>query len=201
MQVRGGQSGGGSKDIIKLDGIGQVEQAKNPQGKAKVTHTVDHKGLDSRRIGRGFTVIEPDQKVRGYAHTLPAEEHLYQIVRGDQRQHGKGKERQIGKEPCAVGFVMPPVFVMRHIAKAIQVHHSRHRVDHNQHDRRQPIQPDAPIGRKGTAFNPAQQGNMLCNAIKGQKHIPRQARRQKEQSGRDNLPRSFANQAPKEPTD
>ena len=91
-----------------------------------------------------------DKKMTTISEDMRAvvQKHLNQIVSGDERQHGKGEERQVSKEARSIRLVMPPVFVMRHVAKAVQVHQSRHRVDHNQHDRRQPIQPNAPIGRK-----------------------------------------------------
>ena len=147
MQLRFRQGGCRRKDIVKHNAIGQIKQAENTQGKAKVTHTVDNEGLDRRCVRRGFFVIEPDQQVGCDAHAFPAKEHLDKVVGRDQHQHRKGKERQIGKEPCAVRFVMRPVIVMRHIAKAVQMYQCGHSRHNDQHDRGQTVQTYRPICR------------------------------------------------------
>ena len=110
------------KNIVKLNAVGQIEQRKDAKGKAKVADAVDHKGLDRGGVGGGLAVVEPDQKVGGNAHAFPAKEHLHKVVRGHQRQHGKGEEREIGKEARPVRLIRTPVVVMRHIAERIEVH-------------------------------------------------------------------------------
>ena len=201
MQVRLGQLRRRGKHVIELDRVGQVEQPENPQRKAEVTHAVDDKCLDRRRIGRGFLVVEPDQQVRSDPHPFPAEEHLHQIVGGDQRQHGKGEERQIGEEARPIVLLMRPVVVMGHVAHRVKVNQRRNRVDHNQHDRRQPVKPDAPVGRERPRLDPAQDGDVLCCAVKGQEDVPRQDRAQKHEARCNDLPGLLADQAPAEAAD
>ena len=196
MQVGFSQRRGCGKDIVKLDAVGQIEQRKDAQSKTKVAHAVDHKGLDRGSIGGGLAVVEADQKVGGDAHAFPAKEHLHKVVRRHQREHGKGKERQIGKEARPVRLIRTPVVVMGHVAERIQVHERRDRVDHNQHDRGQPVNPDAPFGRQSPAFDKAQDGDLLGLTVKGQEDDPRQDRRQKHQSGGQDLRRTLANETP-----
>ena len=156
-----GQTGRGGKDIVKLDAVGQVEKAKDTQGKAKVPHPVDHKGLDRGGIGRRLAIVKADQQVGRDTHTFPAKEHLDQVVTGHQHQHGKGKEGQIGEETRLIAFVVFPFRVMGHVAKAIEVHQGRHAGHNDQHGRGQAVQTDAPGGVERTAGNPAQDLNML----------------------------------------
>ena len=121
MQVGFRQRRGGSEDIVELDAVGQVIKPENPQRKAKVADAVDHEGLDRRRIGRRLAIIEADQQVRRDAHAFPAKEHLHQVVRRHQHQHGEGEERQIGKEAGLVMLALMPVVVMRHVTEGIKV--------------------------------------------------------------------------------
>ena len=196
MQVGFRQRRRSGKDIVKLDAVGQIEQRKDAKGKAKVADAVDHKGLDRGGIGGGLTVVEPDQKVGGNAHAFPAKEHLYKVVRRHQREHGKGEERQIGEETRPVRLIRTPVVVMGHVAERIEVHERGNRVDDDQHDRGQTVHPDAPFGGQGPAFDKTQDGDVLGIAVKGQENDPRQDRRQKHQSGGQDLRRPLANETP-----
>ena len=63
MQLRFRQGRCRRKDIVEHNAIGQIEQAKNTQRKAKVTHTVDNERLDRRRVRGWLFVIETDQQV------------------------------------------------------------------------------------------------------------------------------------------
>ena len=196
-QLRIGQLRACGKDGVKIDCIGQVEQAKNTQGKAKITHPVHHKGLDRRGIGRGFFVIKPDQQIRGHAHAFPAKEHLHQVIRCHQHQHGKGKERQIGKKARFVMLVMVPVVVMGHVAKAIKMHQGRNAGHNDQHDRGQPVQANGPGRIQRARADEIQNMDMLHNAgIQRHKHHPRQQARQKQQPRGNPLRGGFTDHAP-----
>ena len=190
------QRRGCGKDIVKLDAVGQIEQRKDAKGKAKVADAVDHKGLDRGGIGGGLAVVEPDQKVGGNAHAFPAKEHLHKVVGRHQREHGKGEEREISKEARPIGLIRTPIVVMRHVAKRVEVHEGRDRVHHHEHDRGQTVNPDAPFGGQGPAFDEPKHGDVLRLAVKGQEDDPGQDRREENQRGGQDLRRTLANETP-----
>src|SRR6266446_6490027 len=70
-------------------------------------------------------------------HTLPAEKHLHQIIRGHQHQHREGEQRQIAEEAR-------PVRVLVHVADRIEMHERRYGVDHHQHYGSERIDPQRP---------------------------------------------------------
>ena len=191
----------GGKDIVKAHRIHQEEQREDPQGEAEVAHPVHDEGLHRGGIGAGFPVVEPDQQIRGDPDPFPAEEHLHQVVSRHQHQHGKGEEREVGKEARLVMLAVLPVVVMRHVAKAVEMDERRDGVHHHQHDRRQPVQPDRPFCTQTAGIDPAHQHDLLGFAVKGQEDDPAEQRRQEHQPGGDDLPRLFANQAPAEAAD
>ena len=120
--------------IVKADAVGHVEQTEDTQSKTKVPHTVHYEGFDRRRVGRGFLIIKADQQVRGHTHAFPAKEHLQQVVRGHQHQHGEGEEGQIGEETGAIAFALE-LRIMGHVAHGIQMNQRRDRGHNDQHDR------------------------------------------------------------------
>ena len=110
------------KDDVELDAVGQHVETEDTECETKVTNAVHNESFHRSSVCRRFFVVETDQQVGCDAHAFPAKEHLNEVVRGNQHEHGEGKERQIGKEPCLIVFVMTPVFVMRHVAHGIEVH-------------------------------------------------------------------------------
>ena len=135
------------KNRLKTHGTGQLKHQENAQSKAKVANTIDHKGLHRSRIGRWFLEPETNQQIRGQTHTFPAEEHLHQIVRRHQHQHGECEERQIGKETRAARILV-------HIADRIEVHERRHAIDHDQHHGGQCVNAKGPIHLQRTGGEP-----------------------------------------------
>ena len=166
------QSGRCGENIIKIDAVRHEKQRENSQGKAEITNAVDHERLDRGGIGGRLFVVKPDQQVRRHADAFPTKEHLHQIVRGDQRQHREGKERKISEKAGLIRLARPPIVIMRHVAKGIQVNQCRHRIDHNQHNRCQTVQPDAPFGGQAAAFDKPHDRDVLCIPLKCQENIP-----------------------------
>ncbi len=160
------------EDIVELDRVGQIEQAKDTKRKAEVTDTVDHKRLDRRRIRRGLLVVEADQQIGRDAHAFPAKKHLNKVVRCHEHQHREGEERQIGEETGAIGFGVREILVMGHVAEGIEVDEAGDRGDHDQHDRGQTVEADRPIGRQAAAFDPAQDLDVLCFTVKRKEDDP-----------------------------
>ncbi len=75
------------------------EHGENAEREAEIAHAVDDERLDRGGVRLRFVVPEADQQITRKPHPFPAEEQLYQVVRGHQRQHGKGEQREVGEEP------------------------------------------------------------------------------------------------------
>ena len=103
------------EDRVEIDRAEQHEHAEDAEREAEVADAVDDERLDRRGIGRRLLVPEADQQIGGETHAFPAEEHLHEIVRGHQHQHGEGEQRQIGEEAR-------PVRIVVHVADRIDVH-------------------------------------------------------------------------------
>ena len=132
-----GHGRGGGEDGVELDGAENGEDGEYAQGEAEIAHPVDHKGLDGRRIGRWFQIPEADQQIGGQTDALPAEEHLQQVVRRHQHEHGEGEQRQIGEKARLVGIV-------GHVAQRIDVDDGGDGGHHHQHDRRKRVDAQGP---------------------------------------------------------
>ena len=89
-------------------------------------------------LADGLLVPEADQQIAREADAFPAEEHLHEVVRRHQHQHGEGEERQIGEEAR-------PVRVLVHVADGIEVHEGRNGVHDDQHHGGQRVDPERPI--------------------------------------------------------
>ncbi len=92
----------------------QGEDKEDAKREAEIADAVDDESLDGGRIGGRPRIPEADQQIGGETDTLPAEEHLHEVVRRHQHQHGEGEKRQIGKEPLLMR-------IMRHIADRIDM--------------------------------------------------------------------------------
>src|SRR5690606_19079002 len=87
--VSGEEIGGGGEDRVVIDRLEQREDTEDTEQEAEVTDAVDDEGLHGGGVGRRLLEPETDQKVRGQTHAFPTEEHLDQIVRRNQREHGE----------------------------------------------------------------------------------------------------------------
>ena len=117
--ISGEEIGGSSEDRVVIDRLEQREDTEDTEQEAEVADAVDDESLHGGSIGRRPLEPEANQKVRGQTHTFPAEEHLDQIVRRNQREHGEGEERQISEEARTMRIVV-------HISNGIDMHESRH---------------------------------------------------------------------------
>ena len=155
-----------------------------PEEEAEVADPVDDERLDRGGVGAGLAVVEADQQVRGDADALPAEEELQEVVGGHQRQHGEGEERQVGEEARLVALARLEVLVVVHVAEAVEMHERRHGGDDHQHDRRQPVEPDAPVGRQRPRHDPAEQRTVPdLDAVEGEEDDPGQHEREEQEPG------------------
>ena len=82
---------------------GQREDEENAEREAEIADAVDDEGLDRGGVGGRLFIPEADQQIGGEADAFPAEEHLEEIVRRHQHQHGEGEQREIGEETRPVG--------------------------------------------------------------------------------------------------
>jgi len=125
---------------------------KDTKHEAKVAHAIDHKGLNRRSICTRLFEPEADEQITGQAHAFPTEEHLNQVVRRHQHEHGEGKEAEICKEPGLI-------WVFLHIAPAVQMHERRDGRNHHQHDGCQRVDAECPVKAECPALNPFKNGH------------------------------------------
>ena len=130
------------------------ENREDAERKAEIADTVDEKGLDRRGVGGGPVVPEADQQIRHQADTFPAEEQLNEVVGGDQRQHEKGEEAQIGHEPR-------DRLVLGHVADGIDMDHRRDDGHDEDHHPAQGVEPERPVDIDPAGDDPAEQRDDL----------------------------------------
>ena len=189
------------EDLVELDRAGQPVKREDAEQKAEIADAVHDERLHRGGVGAGFLVVEADQQVGGEAHPFPAEEHLQKVVGRHQHQHREGEERQIGEEPGAVGFVLGPVVVMGHVAQRIQVDERGHGRHHDQHDRGQPVDADAPRAVEALGYDPVHDVDVADGAVKAQEHRPRHGAGRKQHDRGQDLRALFRDHAPAEARD
>ena len=124
---------------------GEVERAERPkqqedaEDESPVTDAVRDEGLLPGVARAWFLVPVADQQVRAETDTFPPDEHHQHVAAQHQQQHEEAEQVEVAEEP-------------RHAAARLVVH-VRGRVDvdqgadarhHQQHHRRQRIEPEAP---------------------------------------------------------
>jgi hypothetical protein len=181
------------EDGVEVDRTEENEDAADTEDEAEVADAVDDEGLHGGGVGRRLLEPEADQQIGGQTHAFPAEEHLGEVVRGDQHQHGEGEERQVGEEARTMRVVM-------HVPDRIEVDERRHRVDDDQHDRRQRIDAQSPGDVDAAGLDPAQDLDLDRAAFDvahadGDEDIPRQERGEHHQTGCDVFRRLGADRA------
>ena len=135
-QLHSGELVGLFEHIRIVHGTRVGEQQTDPEHEAEVADAVHDKRLHvGENCGRP-RIPEADQQVGHQAHRFPAEEQLNHVVRHDQHQHRKGKQRDVRKEPLIAR-------VIGHVADGVDVHHERHESDHDHHQRGERIDQEA----------------------------------------------------------
>ena len=189
------------QDHIEIDAVRHPEEREDPKKEAEIANPVDDEGFHRRSASRGFAVVKADQQVGRDTHALPTEEELQEVIGRDQHQHGEGEERQIGKETRAIALALFEIVVMGHVAERIEMHERRDRGDHDQHDRGQPVDANAPGGVERTRGDPSEKRlgviAILMGAwVEAQEDDPAQQHRQEQEPGRCGAGRLFPDQPP-----
>jgi hypothetical protein len=164
------------------------EHAEDADHEAKVAHAVDHEGLHRGGVGAGLAEPEADQQVRGQTHAFPAEEHLHQVVRRHQHEHGEGEQRQIGEEARLIRL-------LAHVPPRIEVHEERDAGDHHQHDRGERVDPQRPEEIEIARLHPLQHrgdAGFRVATQERQEDRPRQRAGNEQRAGGDHLGRDQA---------
>ena len=146
------------KDFFELNRAEHKEDGHNAQGKAEIADAVDDKGFNLRVIGRALVIPKANQEIGCEAHAFPAKEELHEVCRSNQRQHGKGEERQIGKEARLMR-------IFRHIAPAIKVHQRRYAGNDDHHNGTNGIQSDRPGALEVANIDPSRDANGLSGQM------------------------------------
>ena len=134
--------------IVEKQCAGLRIQPDHSNKKRQVTNPCSDEGLLGCCSGWGFLIPEPDEQIRGQADQLPAHEEQQQTVRNHHAQHCSREERQEAEETSEV-------FVMGHVARAVDKDQQANKRDHDEHHRGERIehpaelQPLAPILKPG----------------------------------------------------
>ena len=102
-----------------------------------------------------LVVPEADQQVGGEADHLPAHEEQQQAVGDDDAEHGPGKERQEAEEAGEV-------FVVLHVADAVDEDQQADEGDHHQHDGGERIEHPAELQPLIAELKPAEIDDLAC---------------------------------------
>ena len=86
--------------------------------------------------GRGLVIPETDEKVAGYTHEFPEDEHLEKVRGGHETEHAEAEQRK-NREETAGAAVAP------HITDAVNVHEEGYHRDHHEHHHRKRIDEEA----------------------------------------------------------
>ena len=120
------------KHFCVVQAAGERSNQADTQNKAEIADAVDQKRLHVGKYGRRLVEPKADQQVGHQADRLPAEEQLQKVVAHHQHQHGKRKQRDVGKEAVVA-------LILFHVTDGVDVHHERDKGDHAHHHGRQAI--------------------------------------------------------------
>ena len=172
--------GAAAKIVSRFAEPVMTKKPEDAEQEAEVTDAVDDERLDGGRVRRRLLEPEANEQIGGDADALPAEEHLHQIVRRHERQHGEGEEGQVGEEAR-------PVRIVAHVADRVDMHQGRDGVDDDQHDGGQRVDADRPVDRQRARMNERQHRHLDdARAAKAdlQEHAPGQKHRRDHQARR-----------------
>ena len=181
----------GFQDFRNRHGPEHQEGAKNPQHESQIADAIDDKSLDRGSIGAGLLEPETDQQVTCKPDTFPTEEHLHQIIRRHQHEHGEGKQREIGEEARLVR-------VFLHIAPAVEMDERRHRGHHHQHHGGQRVDAQRPVEIQAARLHPGQDRHDLGSHAatqETQEDRPAERAGDKQRAGGDRFGRHIAERA------
>ena len=172
---------------VEVDAADHREEREDTEREAEIADAVDEEGLDRRGVGFRLVVPEADQQVTGEPDAFPAEEHLHQIVRRHQHQHGEGEHRQIAEEARAIR-------VLLHVADGVEVHKGRHRGHDHQHHCGQRVDAQRPVDLQIARRDPSEDRHAHVVVVEADvdKGDPRQDHRHHQQRRSDELGRARA---------
>ena len=128
-------------------------QQEQSDGHGRVADSRDNEGFLSRSPVGGVVVPEADQQVAAEPDPLPAQVEQEQVVRQDQRQHGRHEEVHVGEE-AAESDVFPHEF------RGVHMNQESHEGDNQRHDQGQRIQVQRNMHVQARKRHPAPEG--LC---------------------------------------
>ena len=120
---------------------------KNPMSPMRVVMNAFFR----RRRRARFVIPKANQQIRRESDQFPRDEEQQEIVRDDDAEHGGGKEREKTEEAREV-------FVVRHVADAVDENQKPDERHHHEHDRSERIEHPTEAQR---AFAELQPGEIL----------------------------------------
>ena len=96
-----------------------------------------------------FVKAEADQQVRAEAHAFPADEHHQEVRAEDEHEHERGEQVQVGEVAGELG-----VALLVHVGRRVDMDQRSDAGDHQDHDRRQRVDPQGERHREVARRDP-----------------------------------------------
>src|SRR3954468_23774816 len=97
-------------ELVEFHSAQQRPDDQNPHDETEIAETIRDKSLLAR-VGRsGALIPESDEQITRESDQLPKDEHLDEVVRNDNAEHGKGEETEAG-EVAAHSRIFPNVAI------------------------------------------------------------------------------------------
>ena len=139
--------------IVEQQRTGLRVEPRHANEESKVANAGDDEGFFGRCRRLRLVIPEADQQVGSETDQFPTHEEQQQAVGDDDAQHGPGKQRQEAKKAGKV-------FVVLHIADAVDKDQQPDKGDHHQHDGGQRIEHPAKLQPLIAKLKPAKIYNL-----------------------------------------
>ena len=139
--------------IVEQQRPGLRVEPRHANEESKVANAGDDESFFRRRRCFRLVIPEADQQVGGEPNQLPTHKEQQQAVGDDDAQHSSGKQRQEAEEPREV-------FVVLHVANAVDKDQQADEGDHHQHDGGQRIKHPAQLQPLIAKLKPAEIDNL-----------------------------------------
>ncbi len=137
------------RHLPEIERARENAQEQDADEKPEITEAVHDESL-LRGAGRGRLLVpEPDQEVGAKADQLPGHIEKDEVVRQDEREHGKGEKREVGEEPAEARIPF-------HVAQGVDLHQEAHGRDDHEHESRQGVDQDADVDADAARVKPGQ---------------------------------------------
>ena len=139
--------------IVEQQCAGLRIEPRHADEESQIANAGNDEGFFRRRRCFRLVIPETDQQVGGEPDQLPTHEEQQQAIGDDDAQHGSGKQRQEAEEASEI-------FVVLHVADAVDKDEQADKRDHHQHDGRERIEHPAQLQPFIAELKPAEIDNL-----------------------------------------